>query len=100
MKFVQMIEFETDRIDDMRSVIEQDDQQATGREGGPTHRLVLQDRGNPRRFFVVLEFASAEDARRNSEAPQTARTAERLTAMCTSGPSFTDCDVREMTDLK
>lgn len=100
MKFVQMIEFETDRIDDMRSAVEQADQQVTGREGGPTHRLVLQDRGNPRRFFVLVEFASPEDARSNSDAPQTARMAEQLAAMCTSGPSFTDCDVREATELK
>ncbi|MEU6675293.1 hypothetical protein [Streptomyces sp. NPDC046853] len=100
MKFVQMIEFETDRIDEMRSLVEQADQQATGRRGGPTHRLVLQDRGNPRRFFVLMEFASPEDARRNSGAPETTRMAEQLAALCTSGPSFTDCDVREMTELK
>ncbi|GAA1907327.1 hypothetical protein GCM10009837_33630 [Streptomyces durmitorensis] len=104
MKFVQIIEFETDRIDDMRALVEQADQQADqqapGREGGPTHRLVLQDRGNPRRFHVLIEFASAEDAQRNSDSPETARMAEQLAALCTSGPSFTDCDVREMTELK
>ena len=44
-----------------------------------------------------MEFASAEDARRNSDAPETAKMAEQLAAMCTSGPSFTDCDVRETT---
>ncbi|MEU3735627.1 hypothetical protein AB0E78_00940 [Streptomyces sp. NPDC032198] len=95
-----MIEFETDRIDEMRALVEQEEQQAKGREGGPTHRLVLQDRGSPRRFFVLMEFASAEDAQRNSDAPETVKMAERLAGMCTSGPSFTDCDVREMTELK
>ncbi|MFG2499615.1 hypothetical protein ACGFSB_15560 [Streptomyces sp. NPDC048441] len=100
MKFIQMIEFETDRIDDMRALVEQTEQQSTGREGGPTHRLVLADRGNPRRFFVLIEFASPDDAQRNSAAPETTHLAEQLAALCTSGPSFTDCDVREMTDLK
>ncbi|GGV51205.1 hypothetical protein GCM10010277_46610 [Streptomyces longisporoflavus] len=49
---------------------------------------------------VLVEFAPPEDARRDSEAPRTTTMAERLAAPCTSGPSFTDCDVREMTELK
>ncbi|MFE0104381.1 hypothetical protein [Streptomyces sp. NPDC059009] len=100
MRFCQIIDFETDRIDEMRELIGQFDQQNAGRAGGPTHRIILQDRDNPRRYLVIVEFASHEDAVRNNERPETQQLSERLIAMCTRRPGFTDCDVREMTELK
>jgi quinol monooxygenase YgiN len=99
-KFVQIIDFETERMEEMRDLVQEADKRAAGSSGGPTHRLVLQDRNTPNRFLVVMEFESYEDAMRNSNDPETTRMAERLAAMCTRPPSFTDCDVREMTELK
>ncbi|MDX2677649.1 hypothetical protein [Streptomyces soliscabiei] len=40
-RFVQIIDFETDRIDEMRALAEKGDQRLTGRPDGPTRRLVL-----------------------------------------------------------
>ncbi|MFD4525366.1 hypothetical protein ACFWP7_15865 [Streptomyces sp. NPDC058470] len=100
MKFVQIIDFETERIAEMRELVEQAAQRAAGRTGGPTHRLVLQDRSTPGRYLVLMEFESHEDAVRNSNDPETSRLAEQLAALCTRPPSFTDCDVRETTELK
>ncbi|MFF4354107.1 hypothetical protein [Streptomyces sp. NPDC001530] len=100
MKFVQIIDFETERMEEMRELVQQAEQRTAGRSGGPTHRLVLQDRNTPNRYLVVIEFESYEDAMRNSNDPETTKMAEQMAALCTRPPSFTDCDVREMTELK
>ena len=98
-KFVQIIDFETDRIDELRKLGEEMDQRFAGRSGGPTHRLVLKDRNRPHRYLVVIEFDSYEQAMANSNDPETTKFAERMAALCTRPPSFTDCDVQEMTQL-
>ncbi|WP_151478430.1 DUF1330 domain-containing protein [Streptomyces albicerus] len=101
MKFVQIIDFETERMDEMRELIQEAEKRAAGRSGGgPTHRMVLQDRNRSDRYLVVIEFESYEDAMRNSNDPETTKMAEKLAALCTRPPSFTDCDVREMSELK
>lgn len=46
-KFVQIIDFETERIDEMRALSEDAEKRSAGREGGPTRRLVLKDRNRP-----------------------------------------------------
>ncbi|WP_330303779.1 MULTISPECIES: hypothetical protein [unclassified Streptomyces] len=100
MKFVQIVEFETERIEEMQKLAEDADKRMAGRSGGPTHRLVLHDRNKPNHYLVVIEFDSYEDAMRNSNDPETTKMAERMATLCTRPPSFTDCDVREMTELK
>ncbi|MFF3870287.1 hypothetical protein [Streptomyces sp. NPDC001978] len=73
---------------------------SAGRENGPTRRLILKDRTQPGRYLAVLEFDSYEEAMRNNEDPETGKFAEQMAALCTRPPSFTDCDVLEMTELK
>jgi hypothetical protein len=99
-KFVQIVDFETDRFDEMQAVAEEADKRMAGRAGGPTHRLVLRDRNNPGHVLVVIEFDSYEDAMRNSQDPKTGKMAEQMAALCTRPPSFTDCDVLDMTEFK
>ncbi|WP_327404889.1 hypothetical protein OG194_35670 [Streptomyces sp. NBC_01288] len=99
-KFVQIVDFETDRFGEMQAVAEEADKRMAGRAGGPTHRLVLRDRNNPGHVLVVIEFDSYEDAMRNSQDPETGEMAERMAALCTRPPSFTDCDVLDMTEFK
>ncbi|MFI7411575.1 hypothetical protein ACIBU0_23190 [Streptomyces sp. NPDC049627] len=99
MKFVQIIDFETERIDEMRELAHETQQRFEGRSGGPTRRLVLKDRSQANRYLVVIEFDSYEDAMRNSEDPETTKFAEQMAALCSTPPSFTDCDVQEMTDF-
>ena len=99
-KFVQIVDFETDRFDEMQAVAEEADKRMAGRAGGPTHRLVLRNRSNPGHVLVVIEFDSYEDAMRNSQDPETGKMAERMAALCTRPPSFTDCDVLDMTEFK
>jgi len=96
-KFVQIIEFETDRIEEMRALAEETDQRLADRDGGPSYRLVLKDRNQPNRYLVLVEFASHEEAMRNSEDPGTSKFAEQMATLCTRPPVFTDCDVEDRT---
>ncbi|MFH8465577.1 hypothetical protein [Streptomyces sp. NPDC017991] len=100
MKFAQIIDFETERIDEMRELVREAEKGPAGRSGGPTRRTVLQDRNTPNRYLVVLEFESFDEAMRNSEDPGTTRMAERMAELCSRPPQFTDCDVRESSEPK
>ena len=100
MKFVQILDFETDRIDEMRELAQQQEESMAARSGGPTHRLVLKDRNQPNRYFVVIEFDSYDEAMANSEHPDTTKFAEQMAALCTKPPTFTDCDVVDVTEFK
>ena len=99
MTFVQIIDFETDRIDEMKALADEMGTQLAGREDGPTRRLILRDRSRPGHYLGVIEFNSYEEAMRNSSDPETSKFAERMAALCTRPPSFTDCDVVDLTDF-
>lgn len=100
MKFAQIIDFETERIDDLDALMEQRRADMTGRPGGPTSRLLLRDRDNPHRYLSVIHFDSYAEAMRNSEDPATTEMAGQIAALCTRPPSFTDCDLLAQEDLR
>ncbi|MEV7393640.1 MULTISPECIES: hypothetical protein [unclassified Streptomyces] len=100
MTFVQIIDFETDRIDEMRALAESMDSQFADSENGPARRLILRDRSRPGHYLGVIEFDSYEEAMQNSNAPGTTKFAEQMAALCTRPPSFTDCDVVDVTDFR
>lgn len=93
MSFIQIIEYETDRPDEMWEM-----GAARMTEMGdppPGFRLtVTQDRDNPSRFVTIVEFPSYEAAMENNERPETDEFARRMAALCTSGPHFWNLDVR------
>ncbi|MEU5592048.1 hypothetical protein [Streptomyces sp. NPDC020298] len=99
MKFVQIIEFETDRIEEMRQLSDDMENRSASREGGPARRLVLGDRNQPGRYLAVIEFDSYEEAMRNNDDPETSKFAEQMAALCTRPPSFTDCDVVDRSEF-
>ncbi|MGW0765052.1 hypothetical protein [Streptomyces sp. NPDC002676] len=99
MKFTQIIDFETDRIDEMRALSDEMEKRFGGRANGPTRRFILKDRNQPGRYLAVIEFNSHEEARQNSDDPETAKFSEQMAALCTRPPVFTDCDVVEARDL-
>ncbi|MER6216629.1 MULTISPECIES: hypothetical protein [unclassified Streptomyces] len=101
MKFAQIIDFETERADEMAELMRgyEETARAQGRTEGPRHRTLLRDRSNPGRYLAVVEFDSYEDAMANNEAPETSELAGRLAELCTRPPVFTDCDVTDSADL-
>ena len=93
MAFVQLIEFQTSRIDEFDSAL---DQWLTESEGwrAPTGALQTKDRERPDTYVQIVEFPSYEAAMKNSARPETSRLAERLAALCTAPPTFHNLDVR------
>ncbi|MFH9007179.1 hypothetical protein ACH4E5_28560 [Streptomyces afghaniensis] len=99
MKFVQIIDFETERLGEMEQLLDEAAKRFAGRPGGPTQRMLLKDRDNPRRYLALIEFGSYEEAMRNSEDPETGRMAEQLGALCIGERVYTNCDLMDEREL-
>jgi hypothetical protein len=93
MGFIQIIEYETDRPDELRALGEA--RMGEMPEPQPGFRLVTtQDRDRPNRFFTIIEFPSYEVAMENSARPETDAFAKEFAALCTSGPTYYNLDVQ------
>lgn len=93
--FVQIIEWSSSRIDEVRRLATEFRSDDEVREDGPLRITVTSDRGVPDRFMTIVEFASYEGAMRNSEAPGTQEFARRMSELCDGPPVFHDLDVIE-----
>ncbi|MER5442621.1 hypothetical protein [Streptomyces sp. NPDC002790] len=100
MKFIQIIDFESQRFGEMRELLEAFEQRMQGTEGGPTHRMMLKDRDTTGRYLAVIEFESYEDAMRSNEHPEVAELNRQLSALCTRPPAFTNFDLKDVRELK
>lgn len=98
MAFVQIIEFTTNRADEVLDLM---DEWVTRTEGKrKTGRSVFSaDRDKPNTYVQVVEFPSYEQAMQNSNLPETSEFAERLNKLCDGPPSFRNLDVRRVDDL-
>ena len=98
MAFIQIIEFRTDKIDEMRKL--EGEWQARAKSEGATARrgLICSDRDNSGRYFQVVFFDSFEDAEKNSNLPITQEFAGKLMALGNGEPTFHNLDVVEDRD--
>jgi predicted ester cyclase len=92
MKFVQIIDCKTDRLDDMDRLMDQWVEQTKGRRTA-THSLVGKDRSDGSHIVEIVEFPSYEEAVKNSKLPETDRIFQEMVALCDGMPTFTDLDV-------
>ncbi|SDK03083.1 hypothetical protein [Streptomyces indicus] len=99
-KFVQIIDFASQRFDEMREILDRFEQRMQGTPGGPTHRILLADREQSGRYLAIIEFESYEDAARNNDRPEVAELNQQLSALCTRPPAFTNCDLKDSRELK
>jgi hypothetical protein len=91
--FVQIIEFSTSRIDEVRALGEEMQSQ---RESGTAVRgMLCADRDRPNYFCNVVEFDSYESAMENSNRPETTEFASKMMALCDGAPVFRNLDVLE-----
>ena len=92
MSFIQIIDYETDQPAEIDSRMREQMQAA----GEPLYTRLdqTQDLDNPRHFMTIVEFPSFEVAMANSNRPEIDQMARELTALCTSGPSYSNLDVR------
>ena len=94
MAFVQIIEFRTTKIAEMRSVGDEWEKATEGkRKAG--RRVLCQDRDNPERYFNVVFFDSYEDAMENSALPETDSFSKKMMSFADGAPTFYNLDVVE-----
>ena len=91
MAFIQIIEYETDRADEIAALM--DGMPPEPGDSGLVRMAVTQDRDNPRRYVTIVEFESYEVAMENSDRPETGEMAAQLAALCSSPPKFHNLDV-------
>jgi|SRR6516162_151064 len=98
MKFAQIIEFSTGRIDDFNAGL--DEWIASSNGDRIPHRAVLRrDRDVPGRYLLMVEFASYEQAMENSGRPQTGEFAAFLAGIGGGKLTFRNLDVLREEDL-
>lgn len=94
MSFIQIVEYQTSRIDEAQDHIDEYRKSTEGKRTTKRVRL-CRDRDNPGRYFTIAEFDSYEEAMRNSELPETTRLAERLTALSDGPATFHNLEVEQ-----
>jgi hypothetical protein len=91
--FVQIIEFHTERIDDLIS-LGQGWTEAIGSDRTARWELVGADRNAPGRYLQIVAFPDHESAMANSKHPATSTFAKKLGELCEGEVVFNDLDVR------
>lgn len=92
MKFVQIIDYKTERPEGMNELMDKWVEQTKGKRTA-THSLVGKDRSDPSHYVEIVEFPSHDEAVKNSHLPETDRIFQEMVALCDGMPSFTDLDV-------
>lgn len=93
MTFVQLIEYETTRADELNAVFEQWMKVTEGKRT-VMHEMHAQDKDKPSHYVDIVEFPSYQKAMENSQLPETQQIAEQARALCTSEPRFVNLEVK------
>lgn len=94
MAFIQIVEFKTTKLDEMRERSDQYRQETEGKRTSQKATL-SKDRDNENTYFLLVEFESYEDAMKNSELPETQALAEDMAKLGDGPPTFHNLDVVE-----
>jgi quinol monooxygenase YgiN len=98
MPFVQLIEFQTDRIDEFDALI--DEWLKTSADWRTATRATLaQDKDRPGTYLQIVEFPSYEAAMENSNRPETGEFSQRLASLCKGETTFRNLDVRRREEM-
>lgn len=90
--FVQIVEFKTSRIDEIRALV--DERQPQMEAGNTARRLIATaDRDRPGYYLTIIEFDSHESAMENSNRPETREFSAQLAKLCEGPPKFYNLDV-------
>lgn len=92
MKFIQIIEFRTSRIEELDALL---DDWLERTEGTRTTSWQTQtkDRDQPNTYLQIVEFPSYEVAMANSDRSETSDFAAQMAALCDGPPIFRNLDV-------
>ncbi len=98
MPFVQMIEFETGRIDEFTATVDEWLKESADWRTS-TRAQLCENRDHPGTYVQMVEFPSYEVAMENSNRPETGKFAERLAALCDGAPTFHNLEVLRVDDM-
>ena len=94
MAFIQVIEFRTSKLDEMRKVGEEWEAAAAD-SSRTTRRIMCGDRDTPGRYVNLVFFDSYESAMENSKLPVTEEFSQKMMALADGPPTFYNLDVIE-----
>jgi len=83
MAFIQIIEITTTQPDEVEALVSEWRTKTAGRRTAQRGTFT-QDRERPNTYVQIVEFPSYEDAMGNSDLPETAELADRLTKLSVS----------------
>lgn len=89
--FVQVIEWKTHRIDEVRALNQEWRERFP--QQGPRRIVTAADRDHPNSYMTVVEFGSYEEAMKNSNDPTTSEFAARMAELCDDPPTFHNLDI-------
>jgi hypothetical protein len=92
MAFVQIIEYRTSKIDEMRKIGDEWEGAAAG-DSTAQRVLVCADRDDTGRYFTLAFFDSYDAAMENSDNPTTQEFAGRMMSLADGPPTFYNLDV-------
>ena len=94
MAFVQTVTFKTSRIDEMKRLLDEfNEQQGDAQVRGFRGTKLLRDRDNEDAFLVLADFVSYDLAMENSARPETDAFAKRMAEMSDGPPTFGNYDL-------
>jgi quinol monooxygenase YgiN len=99
MKFVQIIEFRTSRIDEFNAALDEWLDKTDRQRRIVTRATQTRDRDNDGIYVHIVEFPSYEEAMENSNRSETGEFAAQLAALCDGPAVFRNLDVLRVDDL-
>ena len=93
--FVQIIEMQTSRYDEVDQLTEEWRKQTQGRRA-TGRAMVTKDRDKSNTYVVVVEFPSYEAAMKNNDLPETAALAQEMQKLADGPPTFYNLDVERV----
>ncbi len=98
MAFIQIIEFTTTRPDEVEALVDEWRTSTAGRRTAQRGTFT-QDQDRPNTYIQIVEFSSYGDAMANSDLPETAALAKRLSQLCDGPMLFRNLDVRSVDEM-
>jgi hypothetical protein len=92
MGFIQIIEYQTTRIDELNAALDAWLETTKGKRAA-TRGTQTRDRDAANTYLQIVEFPSFEEAMANSTLLETAEFAAQLAALCDGPPTFRNLDV-------
>ena len=90
MSFIQIIEYETERPDDIAALAAEVEASSKQRY---TSMRTTKDRDKPNGYVTIVEFPSYEVAMENSKAPETQEFAAKMMELASGPPRFSNLEV-------